>query len=210
MAELAENPLAPTPPVEHATTHFDGNIDSPSENRKLAMWLFLASECMFFAVLIAGYVYARFKYPEIHAILNIPLTSLNTFMLLMSSFTVVRALAAIQAGDRKKFVRSLAMTAILGILFLTVQASEYSNLAQEGLILGGSSQSALFGMAFFTLTGFHGAHVLIGVIWLIFVFLKSFNGGFSKEDHFGVEFFGLYWHFVDVVWIIIFTVVYLI
>jgi len=153
-----------------------------------------------------AYIYARFKFPEIHNVLNIPLTSLNTFLLLMSSFTVVRALAAIEVNDRKKFIRSLALTGILGTIFLVVQATEYSNLAHEGLTLS----SGMFGMAFFTLTGFHGAHVLIGVIWLFAAFFKAFNGGFSKEDHFGIEFFGLYWHFVDVVWIIIFTVVYLI
>ncbi|HVO41725.1 MAG TPA: cytochrome c oxidase subunit 3 [Aggregatilineales bacterium] len=205
MTDLAEKPLAPAPPIEHAIPAA-AHAESGTENRKMAMWLFLASECMFFAVLIASYIYASFKFPDQHAILNIPLTSLNTFLLLTSSFTVVRALAAIESGDRKKFVRSLALTGLLGSLFLFIQANEFSNLSREGLTLS----SSLFGMAFFTLTGFHGAHVLVGVIWLVTVFLKAFNGGFSKNDHFGVEFFGLYWHFVDVVWIFIFSVVYLI
>jgi heme/copper-type cytochrome/quinol oxidase subunit 3 len=206
MAELANSPVVSVPAVEEHVHSNEAEHESPTENRKLAMWLFLASECMFFAVLIAAYIYARFKFPDEHAILNIPLTSLNTFLLLTSSFTVVRALAAIEIGDRKKFVRSLALTAILGMTFLMVQGFEYSNLAREGLTLS----SNLFGMAFFTLTGFHGAHVLIGVVWLLITFFRAFNGGFSKQDHFDVEFFGLYWHFVDVVWIIIFSVVYLI
>ncbi len=177
-----------------------------NENRKLAMWLFLASEVMFFAVLIAAFILNRFRYPEEHSVLNIPITSVNTFLLLTSSFTVVRALAAIETNDRKKFLRSLALTGLLGTVFLGIQMFEYSNLGHEGLTLS----SGPFGTAFFTLTGFHGMHVLIGVVWLARVFWQAFNGKFTKDDYFGVEFFGLYWHFVDVVWILIFTLVYLI
>jgi heme/copper-type cytochrome/quinol oxidase subunit 3 len=220
--------------VSHGA-HGDAHAaEGGSENTKFAMWLFLGSEVMFFTVLIAGYVYARFMAPAQHGILNIPLTSLNTFLLLASSFTVVRALAAIQINDKTKFLRSLALTIILGAIFLSVQAYEYSNLGHEGLTLSGAApsnvtatntaaveeskgltpeqqqQNRIFGMAFFTLTGFHGFHVLIGVIWAIRVFWNAFNGKYTQQDHFGVEFFGLYWHFVDVVWILIFTIVYLI
>ncbi len=175
-------------------------------NRKFAMWLFLASEVMFFTVLFGAYIWARFAHPAEHSILNIPLTSLNTFLLLTSSFMVVRALAAIQGGDQVKFMRSLAMVVLLGASFLGVQIFEYMHLGQEGLTIS----SGPFGMAFFSLTGFHGFHVLIGVVWASRVFLSAFNGKFTQQDHFPVEFFGLYWHFVDVVWIIIFTVGYLI
>jgi heme/copper-type cytochrome/quinol oxidase subunit 3 len=189
--------------AEHSAEH---GMEGSTENVKLAMWLFLGSEVIFFTVLIAAYVVMRFRFPEEHHILNIPLTSLNTFLLLTSSFTVVRSLAAIQDGNIKKFQRSLALTGIIGIIFLGVQAFEYTNLSHEGLTLS----SGPFGMAFFTLTGFHGTHVLIGVIWLLKVFWNAFNGKYTQQDHFGVELFGLYWHFVDVVWIIIFTVVYLI
>jgi len=182
------------------------SVESGNENSKFAMWLFLASEVMFFTVLIAVYVILRARYPEEHHILNIPLTSLNTFLLLASSFAVVRALAAIQIDDRKKFLRSLALVGVLGVVFLAVQMYEYSHLGSEGLTLS----SGPFGTAFFTLTGFHGFHVLIGVIWLFKVFWNAFNGKYTKDNHFGVEFFGLYWHFVDVVWILIFTIVYLI
>ena len=183
-----------------------------NENSKFAMWLFLASEIMFFAVLIAGFIYARLAHPEEHSVLNIPLTSLNTFLLLASSFTVVRALAAVEIGDQKKFVRSLALTGLLGTIFLLVQLYEYSNLGHEGLTLSGTPNDpkSIFGMAFFTLTGFHGMHVLIAVLWCARIFWNAFNGKYTKENHFGVEFFGLYWHFVDVVWILIFTLVYLI
>jgi heme/copper-type cytochrome/quinol oxidase subunit 3 len=189
--------------AEHSAEH---GMEGSTENVKLAMWLFLGSEVIFFTVLIAAYVVMRFRFPEEHHILNIPLTSLNTFLLLTSSFTVVRSLAAIQDGNIKKFQRSLALTGIIGIIFLGVQAFEYTNLSHEGLTLS----SGPFGMAFFTLTGFHGTHVLIGVIWLLKVFWNAFNGKYTQQNHFGVELFGLYWHFVDVVWIIIFTVVYLI
>ncbi len=185
--------------VEHATGF-------GSENMKLGMWLFLASEVMFFSVLIAAFILNRFRYPEEHAVLNIPLTSLNTFLLLTSSFTVVRAIASIEEGNQTKFVRSLALTGALGTLFLLIQLFEYSRLGAEGLMLS----SGPFGTSFFTLTGFHGTHVLIGLIWAARVFWNAFNGKYTQQNHFGVEFFGLYWHFVDVVWILIFTLVYLI
>jgi heme/copper-type cytochrome/quinol oxidase subunit 3 len=191
----------------HTPAHLDvHDAEFGTENMKFGMWLFLASEVMFFAVLIAAYILNRFRYPEEHAILNIPLTSLNTFLLLTSSFTVVRSIAAIQRGDQTKFVRSLALTGLLGTIFLGVQMFEYSNLGHEGLTLS----SGPFGTAFFTLTGFHGAHVLIGIIWTARVFWNALNGKYTRDNHFGVEFYGLYWHFVDVVWILIFTVVYLI
>ncbi|MCC7449046.1 MAG: heme-copper oxidase subunit III [Anaerolineae bacterium] len=193
------------PEAAHVAEH---SVESSNENSKFAMWLFLASEVMFFTVLIAAYILVRFRPNglEEHHILNIPLTSLNTFLLLASSFAVVRALAAIQIDDRKKFLRSLALVGVLGVIFLAIQAYEYSHLGSEGLTLS----SGPFGTAFFTLTGFHGFHVLIGVIWLFKVFWNAFNGKYTKDNHFGVEFFGLYWHFVDVVWILIFTIVYLI
>ena len=193
----------------HADVHAEENS---TENRKFAMWLFLGSEVMFFTVLIAGVIYARLTHGDEHSVLNIPLTSLNTFLLLTSSFTVVRSIAAIQQADRTKFLRSIILTTILGTIFLAIQVVEFSNLSKEGMTLSGAANDprSIFGMAFFTLTGFHGAHVLVGVIWSIRLFINAFNGKFTQTDHFPVEFFGLYWHFVDVVWIIIFTVVYLI
>jgi heme/copper-type cytochrome/quinol oxidase subunit 3 len=176
-----------------------------ASNSKLAMWLFLASEVMFFTVLFGAYLIARFAHPEEHSLLNVPVTSLNTFLLLTSSFTVVRALAAIQRGDVVRFQRSLALTGLLGTVFVGIMFFEYMELSHHGLTI----TSDPFGFAFFTLTGFHGMHVIIGLIWLMVLFNRSLNGGFTRTRHFGVEFWGLYWHFVDVVWIFIFTVVYL-
>lgn len=204
--ETAIGHALPSAAAESQVAHAEHAPVTNRANSKLAMWLFLGSEVMFFTVLIGAYVFARFAHPEEHAHLNVPLTSLNTFLLLMSSFTVVRSLAAIQAGNIVKFQRSLIMTLILGVAFFAIMMVEYTALSHEGITLN----SGAFGFAFFTLTGFHGFHVLIGLVWLVYVFNRAFNGHYSKADYWGVEFWGLYWHFVDVVWIFIFTVVYLI
>ncbi len=193
----------------HGAEHAEAHHESPEQakaNSKLAMWLFLASEVIFFSVLIGAYIFARFQHPDEHSLLNIQLTGLNTFLLLTSSFTVVRAIAAVQAGQIVKMQRSLMLTLILGVIFYALMINEYNMLSHEGVTLS----SGPFGFAFFTLTGFHGFHVLIGLVWTVIVFYKSLNGAYSKEEYWGLEFFGLYWHFVDVVWIFIFTIVYLI
>lgn len=169
------------------------------------MWLFLASEVMFFTVLIATYVWARGTHPEEHALLNIPLTSLNSFVLLASSYFVARAQGALHNGNIVKFQRSLVLNLLAGIAFFLIMMVEYSHLTHEGVTLN----SGPFGFAFFTLTGFHATHVLIGLGWLFIVLNKGLNGVYTKDNSFGVEYYGLYWHFVDVVWIFIFTIVYL-
>ena len=194
--------------VDHEAVHVEG-VHAPEQNlayNKLAMWLFLASEVMFFTVLIAAFVLARFSHPEEHSLLNVPLTSLNTFILLLSSFTVVRSIAGIEHGDTRKLQRSLALTILLGVTFYFIMIVEYSSLGREGVTINSSP----FGFAFFTLTGFHGLHVLIGVVWAVLTFNRALKGAYTKDNYWGVEVFGLYWHFVDVVWIFIFTIVYLI
>lgn len=195
--------------AEHTAHSAHGAHDTAAsiENRKFAIWLFLSSESALFAVLIAAFVYVRFRpeYFELHRVLNIPLTSLSSFVLLASSFMVVRALAGIQNGDVVKLQRSILLVVLLGAVFLGFQYFEFSHMAHEGITLS----SMPFGFAFFALTGFHGIHVTIGVIWGFIVFNQSLAGRFTKDNHFGVEVFGLYWHFVDVVWVFIFTVVYL-
>ncbi len=178
------------------------------DSRKLGMWAFLASECMFFGSLISVYLVYEGKsvvgpYPR--DILNIPFTSVSTFVLLMSSFMVVLALAAIQRGDMRKFRVWLAATAVLGMMFLSGQAYEFSTFYREGLTL----QRNLFGSTFFVLTGFHGAHVTVGVIWLVSLLVLSLVGKMGPGDVMRMDVAALYWHFVDVVWIVIFTVVYL-
>ncbi len=179
------------------------------DNRKLGVWTLLGSEAVFFSALIVTYIVMRGKSvggPQPHEALDVPLTAFNTFVLICSSLTMVTALAAIQRGDARGLRRWLIATAVLGLTFLSGQATEFSMLFHHGLSLS----SNLFGATFFTLTGFHGAHVFAGVIWISFVLARAFRGGVTLDNHIAVELVGLYWHFVDLVWIIIFTVVYLI
>jgi heme/copper-type cytochrome/quinol oxidase subunit 3 len=186
----------------HATT-------TGLSNNKVAMWAFLGSECLLFGALISTYLLYRGRslnppYPK--DIYDIPYTSVSSFVLLMSSLTMVLALAAIQRGDQRRLRVWLIATALLGMSFIGGQAYEFTSFVREGLTL----QSNLFGSSFFVLTGFHGAHVTIGIVMLLSLFGLSLKGKLPAEKSETVELVGLYWHFVDVVWIVIFTVVYLI
>lgn len=179
------------------------------DNRKLLMWLFLASEWLFFGSLIGAYLLYRDKsvtgpYPE--DLFDIPFTSVSAFILLMSSVTMVLALAAIQRGDQHGLRIWLFTTAFLGILFVSGQAFEFTEFNREGLSLS----TNLFGTTFFVLTGFHGAHVTVGVLILLSLFVMAQRGRLTQAESLHVELAGLYWHFVDIVWIVIFTLVYLI
>ena len=179
------------------------------DSRKIAFWTFIGSECLLFGSLIATYLVYEGRSvsgPTTHDILNIPLTSISTFDLLMSSLAMVLALAAVQRGDRVWARVWLGLTALLGSVFLGFQAYEFTHFVREGL----GFTTNLFGSSFFTLTGFHGAHVFVGVVWLTTLLVRSFQGKLGPEKALNVEIAGLYWHFVDVVWIVIFTVVYLI
>jgi heme/copper-type cytochrome/quinol oxidase subunit 3 len=173
------------------------------------MWLFLASEVMFFTGLIGSYIALRFggaEWPVVSEVLDVPLVAINTFILIGSSVTMVKAYAAIENGDQKGLSRYLAATFVLGAVFVSIQAIEWRALMSEGIY----PSTDLFGATFYTLTGFHGAHVLIGVIVIAFVLAKSVRGRYTQGNHEGVELMGLYWHFVDVVWIFLFTILYLI
>ena len=186
-------------------------VDTPTgiPHRKLGVWLFLVSEVMFFTSLIGAHIVLRMgnpAWPVPSTILNIPLTGLNTFLLIVSSVTLVRAFAAAQDGDARGLRLGLVATVLLGSTFLGIQAFEYHKLIHHGL----TPASSIFGSCFFTLTGFHGLHVLGGVIWLTIVTIKAFRGVYDDGRHLGVELAGLYWHFVDLVWILLFTIVYLI
>ncbi len=185
--------------------------DTPTgiPHRKLGVWLFLVSEVMFFTALIGAYIVLRLANPDWpvpSTVLNIPLTGLNTFLLICSSVTLVLGFAAAQDGRKAVMCRWLVATVLLGSTFLGIQAFEYHKLVHEGL----TPSSSIFGSCFFTLTGFHGLHVLGGVLWLITVTIKAFAGVYDDGRHLGIELAGLYWHFVDLVWIILFTIVYLI
>jgi heme/copper-type cytochrome/quinol oxidase subunit 3 len=191
--------------AEHAPEATALGID----NRKLGLWLLLGSEAVFFSGLIITFIVFRGKSVSgltAHEALNVPLTAVNTFVLLCSSLTMVSALAAIEKGSVRGVRGWLLATALLGLTFLGGQAYEFTRLFREGVSLS----SNLFGATFFTLTGFHGAHVLAGVVWIGFVLARALTGGVTQHRHEAVELAGLYWHFVDLVWIIIFTIVYLI
>jgi cytochrome c oxidase subunit 3/cytochrome o ubiquinol oxidase subunit 3 len=173
------------------------------------MWLFLGSECLFFGSFIAAYLLYRDRsitgpYPK--DLYDIPFTSVSSFVLLMSSLAMVLALAAIQRGDLRSMRIWLLATSFLGILFLSGQAFEFTEFYREGLRL----DTNMFGTTFFVLTGFHGAHVTVGVLILMSIFSLSLKGKVTEEHALTVELAGLYWHFVDIVWIIIFTLVYLV
>jgi heme/copper-type cytochrome/quinol oxidase subunit 3 len=179
----------------------------PVNTPKLGMWIFLASEVMFFSALIAAFLMYRVRGPaDANHVLNIPLTAFNTFVLLTSSMTVVLALAAAQRNDQAKLRLWLLISLLFGGTFLSVQMIEYFKLFEEGLTIN----SNMFGTIFFTLTGFHGTHVFIGLLWLVGIIVQAFRGRFNATYNMSLEIFGLYWHFVDIVWIILFVIVYLI
>lgn len=178
------------------------------DNRKLGMWVFLASECLLFGSLIFTFLlyrHASLEGPTPAQILNIPVTTVSTFVLLMSSFSIVMALNAIQHGDHAGFRRWILITAVGGTTFLGFQAFEFTEFVHHGLGL----TTNVFGSSFFMLTGTHGAHVTVGVIWLVALYFTSRRGGLVEDGALKVDTMALYWHFVDVVWIVIFTVVYL-
>jgi heme/copper-type cytochrome/quinol oxidase subunit 3 len=198
-------------------------------NMKLGMWIFLLSEVMFFTGLIGAYIILRFAGPDQFAnpgvVLNVPLTAANTFLLICSSVTMVKAFAEIEQGNQAGLKRYLVLTAIIGMMFVGVQVYEYIQLAHEGFIPladlyaahgrhaaegGAVVGGPLYASTFYTMTGFHGTHVSIGVACLWFTVFKAYRGGYTKNNYGGVEIMGLYWHFVDLVWIILFTIVYLI
>ena len=178
-------------------------------DRKLLMWIFLASDCMFFAALIGTYVVYNGRslvgpYPV--DVLDIPLTTVSTFVLLMSSFLMVLALHALREDHIQQFRLWTFGVCFFGAIFLGFQVYEFNHFVHEGLTL----QQNLFGSTFFVLTGTHGVHVTIGVLWLLSILIHSYVKPTSSKDALSLEIAGLYWHFVDIVWIIIFTVVYLV
>jgi heme/copper-type cytochrome/quinol oxidase subunit 3 len=179
------------------------------DNRKLGMWAFLGSECLFFGALISTYLLYRNRSlvgPFPGDVYDIPYTSVSSFVLLMSSLTMVLALNAIQREDQRRLRVWLLATALLGMTFLGGQVFEFTVFVKEGLTISRN----LFGSSFFVLTGFHGAHVTVGVVMLLGLFGMSLAGRLPSTKSERVELIGLYWHFVDIVWIVIFTVVYLI
>ena len=178
-------------------------------NTKLAMWLFLGSECLLFGGLISTYMLYRNRHsadvgPD--QLWDIPFTSASSFVLLMSSLTMVLAVSAANRDDGRNTRLWLGVTATLGGLFVAGQVYEFTTFYREGL----GFTDSLFASSFYTLTGFHGVHVSVGIIMLLALTGMLAKGKISGDKAETVEMVGLYWHFVDIVWIIIFTLVYLI
>ena len=193
--------------IGHAHEETSMGVDS----RKLGIWSFIGSETLFFAALIVTYLIfkpvneARPENQLPHEILGIQFTAVLAAILLASSLTMVLSIAAVRRNDQRWFRIWLAATIGLGLCFLGGQAFEFTHLYGEGLTLG----SSLLGSTFFVLTGFHGTHVAIGVTWLSCVLWRGIKRGYSANDHMDVEIAGLYWHFVDLVWVAVFTLIYL-
>ncbi len=199
----------------HAPTHAEGDdhgghhTATGVSNEKLAMWVFLGSECLLFGALIATYLVYRGRSvdgPTPQDVFDIPFTSASSFVLLLSSLTMVLALSACRRGDNRRTRVWLVTTALLGGTFLAGQVYEFTTFIREGLTI----KTNLFGSSFFVLTGFHGVHVTLGVLFLLAIANLSKRGKVTQANAEVVEIAGLYWHFVDVVWIVIFTVIYLI
>ncbi|HUG74845.1 MAG TPA: heme-copper oxidase subunit III [Acidimicrobiia bacterium] len=187
--------------------HHDGHPD-PVRTRKVAMWVFLGSECLFFGTLISTFLLFRTRTgdgPTAVEIFDIPFTSASSFILLMSSLTMVLAHHSAERSDWRRSRIWLVATALLGTVFLAGQVFEFTEFVHNGLTITTSP----FGTAFFVLTSFHGLHVAIGVIMLLGTAGISYAGRIRPNEGMNVEAVGLYWHFVDIVWIVIFTVVYL-
>jgi cytochrome c oxidase subunit 3/cytochrome o ubiquinol oxidase subunit 3 len=192
-----------------AKGHDEHQTTTGLPHTKLAMWLFLSSECLLFGALITTYVLYRgasIEGPYPADVFDLAYTSVSSFVLLASSLTMVLALAAAQDRDFTRMRLWLLATAMLGLTFVGGQVYEFTAFYNEGLSL----TQNLFGTTFFVLTGFHGVHVTVGILMLLSLTGLSFADRLPEDPAFPVEMVGLYWHFVDIVWIIIFTVVYLI
>lgn len=179
-------------------------------NGKIIMWLFLGSEVMFFTGLIGAYIVLRFgqdQWPAPDQTLNVPLTAVNTFFLICSSVTLVWALQSYQKDQPGKGTLGLLATTLIGSGFVGIQVYEYNELYNSGM----RPDANLFGSCFYVMTGFHGLHVAAGVLALAVLTVMGLCGRFGPKyaQHAPIELTGLYWHFVDFVWIILFAIVYL-
>jgi heme/copper-type cytochrome/quinol oxidase subunit 3 len=191
---------------DHAGSHA---TSTGLSNNKMAMWLFLGSECLLFGGLISTYMLYRGRHPGSlgpDQVYDIPFTSVSSFVLLMSSLTMVLAVSSAVRQDDRRTTLWLTVTALLGATFVGGQVYEFTSFYREGV----GFTTSLFSSSFYTLTGFHGVHVTVGIIMLLSLTGIIKRGRIPGQKAEVVELVGLYWHFVDIVWIVIFTLVYLI
>jgi cytochrome c oxidase subunit III len=186
------------------------NQSSRVEPQLLGMLLFIISEVMVFGAFFTAYFFIRvvqgeqwFPFEEFS--LPKAVAGVNTAILLSSSLTMHWALESIKHNNRAGMKAGLLLTTLLGATFLFVQVNEYINLSQEGM----TPQAFAQGSIFYGLTGLHGAHVAIGLTLLLFATIRAFRGHYTPEEHRGVEVPGIYWHFVDVMWVVVFSTIYL-
>lgn len=205
--------MATAATLDHAPSHGhddEHHYTSTGLNTwKVGFWTFIGSECLFFATLITTYMVYKGTavtgpYPE--DLFNIMLTTVSTTILLFSSLAMVLALAAVQAAQRTKAVFWLSMVILMGAAFIGIEAYEYMHFMHNGLTL----QSSTFGSSYYVLTGTHKVHVFVGMVWMGILAVQILRNRIPPEKSIQVEIAGIYWHFVDVIWIVIFTLVYLI
>ena len=184
----------------------------PTNNARLAILILLGAEIMFFAGLIGTFLVFRLgsvTWPppsQVDVRLPVGITGINTIILLLSGYTMVRALRAVRKDRQKELRSSLLVTGSLGVIFLLVQGSEWARLVHHGFTLS----SGVYGSIFYVLIGCHALHVLVAVVWELSVFAKALGGGFSVDRHVGVEICTIYWTFVVVLWPILYVMVYLV
>jgi heme/copper-type cytochrome/quinol oxidase subunit 3 len=212
-APTALQPAAPAHDSHDAHDHFSPTAQA--RNLKFAMWLYLASEVVIFATMIAVFIVFRFYNPEVvkevHDESNVLLVTLNTFLLLTSSWAMVMGLRELQRDNVKGLIQWFGLMCALGAVFVGLQYVEYQELAHLGIALfDQGNRFDGFGMRFYAPTAFHGVHVIVGVLWGLWIIWRANKGAYSAKNYSTVEVFGLYWHFVDVVWIILFTFLYLV
>ena len=186
------------PPVAHQSSRVSSQV--------LGMLLFIASEVMLFGSFFTAYFFVRvvngYAWPPEGFELPRYVAGINTAILVTSSFTVQCALQSIRRGNRAGMQAGLVLTFLMGLTFLLTQVVEYSRV-------GFAPHDNAFTTIFFCLTGLHGAHVFVGLTILLFMSIRAFRGHFDAEHHHGVELGGIYWHFVDVMWIVVYTTVYI-
>lgn len=216
MTEIHSAPSQPVQPVEPHHPAFEHELNS------LGMWIFLAGEVLFFGALFTGYMVYRYMYPQVFAEasrhLDVVLGTTNTFILLTSSLTMALAVNAIQRGKHKTMLLFLVVTMILGIAFVIIKGSEYRHVIAENLFPGGNfvyhgqqpQQAAMFFSLYFIMTGLHAVHMLIGILLLFILAVLGLRRRFTSEHYAPVELTGLFWHFVDIVWIFLFPLLYLV
>ena len=179
---------------------------------KLGMWVFISSEVVLFGSFLGAYIFIRAatsSWPVAGSIHEIPLGTFNTIVLVTSGLTMFLAIQAIRQGDQRRLLQWLAVTFVLGALFMGVKVAEWTNLGNSGFVLGSDPVTSLAASAYYVIVGLHGAHVTAGLIMMIYLMKKTAGGYYSKDSHEAIENFGLYWAFVDIIWCFVFPLFYL-